>query len=581
VTNKSAPKVYLKGVARANRRDGGYYWYAWRGGPRLRGEPGSPEFIESYHAAHQAAGRRHAIGIPPDNDKTLGSWSSEDFCLYCGTVIVREGRIRGGRRYCDDDCVREARNKRNRRTGSRPDEVRGHEDIMRLAIELNRPAETLRALAELNDPFYIRPSRIRDAEWFADVWQRFGLGKQRHVHGMHYALVVRTKGEVVMPNGQSYENTRECDNYLARAARDARYLGLIPPESIADHRNSEVKIHHRLHGEPAVGGAEESDVPDFHVPEIDLSFPEPPRLAISKPVIPQRYMVEIWVEKSTQNDILDPLGVQYGVNVFPGLGQSSETRCRELVERAQRAGKPVRILYISDFDPAGDNMPVAAARKIEFWIRMLAPDLDVQVRHVMLTAEQCRRYQLPRKPIKAGERQIPGWESRHGEGATELDALEALYPDEFRRIVVNEIERYFDGSLEARIDEVHANVTAQLESINAEVNTEHESAIASARAAYRDLLDRVNARLRQVEEEFRREFEDLAERENSRARAIAELLDGRSPDLDAVKWPEPVQGDEDPNPLFDSARDYIEQIDRYKQHQGKPTERRRRAKGPG
>ena len=27
------------------------YWYAWRGGPRLRGEPGSPEFIADYYAA--------------------------------------------------------------------------------------------------------------------------------------------------------------------------------------------------------------------------------------------------------------------------------------------------------------------------------------------------------------------------------------------------------------------------------------------------------------------------------------------------------------------------------------------------
>jgi hypothetical protein len=27
------------------------YWYAWRGGPRLRGEPGTPEFMASYNEA--------------------------------------------------------------------------------------------------------------------------------------------------------------------------------------------------------------------------------------------------------------------------------------------------------------------------------------------------------------------------------------------------------------------------------------------------------------------------------------------------------------------------------------------------
>jgi integrase len=43
-------RVELKGIAKvtAKRRT---YWYAWRGGPRLRGEPGSPEFIASYNEA--------------------------------------------------------------------------------------------------------------------------------------------------------------------------------------------------------------------------------------------------------------------------------------------------------------------------------------------------------------------------------------------------------------------------------------------------------------------------------------------------------------------------------------------------
>ena len=48
-------RITLKGLFRARSKlaDGTYknYWYAWKGGPRLRGEPGSPEFIASYHAA--------------------------------------------------------------------------------------------------------------------------------------------------------------------------------------------------------------------------------------------------------------------------------------------------------------------------------------------------------------------------------------------------------------------------------------------------------------------------------------------------------------------------------------------------
>ncbi len=47
--------MQLKGIASATKRlaDGRRvkYWYAWRGGPRLEGEPGTPEFIASYNAA--------------------------------------------------------------------------------------------------------------------------------------------------------------------------------------------------------------------------------------------------------------------------------------------------------------------------------------------------------------------------------------------------------------------------------------------------------------------------------------------------------------------------------------------------
>jgi hypothetical protein len=46
-------KVDLKGVAAVTAK-GRTYHYAWRGGPRLRGEPGSAEFIASYQEAHDS-----------------------------------------------------------------------------------------------------------------------------------------------------------------------------------------------------------------------------------------------------------------------------------------------------------------------------------------------------------------------------------------------------------------------------------------------------------------------------------------------------------------------------------------------
>jgi hypothetical protein len=48
-------RVRLKGINSKRKRlaDGRVvtYYYAWKGGPPLRGEPGTPEFVASYNAA--------------------------------------------------------------------------------------------------------------------------------------------------------------------------------------------------------------------------------------------------------------------------------------------------------------------------------------------------------------------------------------------------------------------------------------------------------------------------------------------------------------------------------------------------
>ncbi|MGB7827927.1 MAG: integrase, partial [Pseudolabrys sp.] len=48
-------RIRLTGLNRVTKRlaDGKtrVYWYAWKGGPPLRGEPGSAEFVASYNEA--------------------------------------------------------------------------------------------------------------------------------------------------------------------------------------------------------------------------------------------------------------------------------------------------------------------------------------------------------------------------------------------------------------------------------------------------------------------------------------------------------------------------------------------------
>ena len=239
------------------------------------------------------------------------------------------------------------------------------------------------------------------------------------------------------------------------------------------------------------------------------------------PRVAQRYHLEIWSEKSTMNDILLPLGERYRLNVITGTGDLSATACRNLVDRAEESGRPVRILYISDFDPGGVSMPVGVARKIEFEIYKRGLSIDVEVRPVVLTHTQCIELGLPRTPTKEDDSRAPGFEKRFGEGATELDALEAIYPGKLAEILIAEIKRYFDPTLDRRVAKAASDLEDDLDLANDEIANQYAFEVAPLEA-------------------------ELAE----------------------------IQGD--PDPLFSSRRPYIKQIDRYKHHQGKPTSRKAR-----
>jgi hypothetical protein len=210
------------------------------------------------------------------------------------------------------------------------------------------------------------------------------------------------------------------------------------------------------------------------------------------------------------------------------------------------------VLYISDFDPAGLSMPVACARKLEFMIRDGGLDIDLQLRPVVLTKEQCEHYRLPRTPIKETERRAGAFEARFGGGATELDALEALHPGELQRLLVVEIERYYDTDLASEIRNAASEIEDEISDINEEVIAEYQPQI----------------------DELEAEADDLNDKIKSLWHAIETELINRAPDIEGIEWPEPSDGDPDPDPLFDSNRDYMEQLDRYKLHQGKTTRER-------
>jgi hypothetical protein len=110
----------------------------------------------------------------------------------------------------------------------------------RLGIRRNSAKELI-VLAPDNDPFYKgTPAHVRDAEWFADIWERFGYERDVHLRRVHYRIL---PSGLALPDGRPYENTESCWCQLCIASAAARILGLVDVEAIVDHRNDDPVIN--------------------------------------------------------------------------------------------------------------------------------------------------------------------------------------------------------------------------------------------------------------------------------------------------------------------------------------------------
>lgn len=380
------------------------------------------------------------------------------------------------------------------------------------------------ALAPQNDPFYCgTPGDIDKAKWFARLLRDAGLSNT-HLRRVHYWAVSQSP-QIALPNRitwnkkkdwtDTYTNNDACWKYLCQASKLARYLGYVDVEDIVDNKNPD----------PHVFAEYSSSEPGYYIdiPHLDNWYTITQNFNLSN-VLP--YHLEIWCEKSTMNDVLLPLCEVYRANLVTFEGEVSVTACQDLINRAREAEKPVRVFYISDFDPAGKSMPVAMSRKIEFLNRYDL--LDIRVMQVTLTAEQVYTYNLPRIPIKDTERRAEKFENVFGVGATELDALEALHPGALADIVTDAMAPYWSDEAKAELD-----------SLEEQLQTELDEKVNAITDKYKKELDAIRGLVQELKQ-IKIDLEDYT--------------------LDTF---EPLT-DEDEDWLFDSQRDYLEQLQMYK-----------------
>jgi hypothetical protein len=133
-------------------------------------------------------------------------------------------------------------------------------------------------------------------------------------------------------------------------------------------------------------------------------------------------------------------------------------------------------------------------------------------------------YQLPRAPIKEKDRRRGNFEETYGEGATELDALEALYPGEFERIVREAIEEFRDPELSRKVFKAEQEAREflrsewydQIESIYEDRLSRLKGQVQIILDGYKQQLEALNQELLQELEPFRDELNSLRQEREMR-----------------------------------------------------------------
>jgi hypothetical protein len=448
-----------------------------------------------------------------------------------------------------------------------------YETIKALAKERRLSVDDLLAMARKNDPFYFgTPADWEAARWFKGVWDRFGYhtaGFPVHLRRIHYRLVSQERPIELWFDHKPYINTETCWENLGTAVKAARYLGLVPFDGFIDARNPETEVYVPEQGDGPRVEIEALDGVLYGLPFLPLrDLPALPRLALRGYEGRQRYHIWIFAEKTTMHDILRPLCRQYQVNLLAASGQLSIPQVYRAACRIRDDGRPARILYLSDLDPAGDSMPVAGARKLEWFqhftqspLREELADIDVRLEKVAITRQQGDDYNLPRTPLKESvSSRNKDWANRHGEGGLELDALEALHPGALRRIMTRALSKYFDGGLEGRVYSARKDVERALGERGQRAVVDLQGRIEAVKSQYDALRKEIAPRLQAL---------DTAAQETWDAVTAALREESREIDLDDWPIPEAAEAEEDDEPLFKSDRTYDEQLAAYKAFQGR------------
>ena len=398
----------------------------------------------------------------------------------------------------------------------------------------------LTVLAIQNDPYrQDTPAGHEVARWFAEQIQRFVQFGSVHLRGLHY--LISSSDDVLKVNGKPYENNDLDWTWLQEhASKAARWLGYVAWDRIIDQRNERPKIY--VPDNETRTGWKAGEGAFIQMPvSAEAALPRPWASFEAR----QAYRIILFGEKTSLDSILLPVAQQVGGELLLPTGESSETMVAEMASRIAADGRPAVILYFSDFDPAGRQMAVSVARKVQAHRDLSYPELTIELHPVAMTLEQVKRYGLPSTPLKETERRADRWREVMGHEQTEIDAMIALHPNELRRIAQDAVRPFFDRTLKGR-------------ALEAQQEWEQEAnARMRAHPRYREALSRLSDAIDTLREAPADTLHEASERFEALQQELGDQL-AAGIDLPEIVLPEPeIDTSTVPRPLFTTDDDYV------------------------
>jgi len=414
-----------------------------------------------------------------------------------------------------------------------------HEQIKQVLLEQGKQQglNTTEMKVLSRDPFFVGSDKeYVEARWAAGLWDRMMSSRRKalHLRGFHYWIM--SQG-INKPDGGKYAHGADPAkdwSFLLRASQMARYLGIGKWENLVDLKHPDPKDYDNYF----VGsGLERSGEVDIQT-ELNTKFEGIvgeflQELLHSAPRYSgdgyQMYHNEVWCEKGSMGFVIEPACRKYEACYQALVGQSSVEKVNMAAERAVRAvkaGKKVRIFYISDWDRYGASMVSAVARKLEF-MTLGEQDMDMKLCKLALNDDQINKFKLPKAP-------------KHGEAVVELDALEAIHPGELGKIVEQALRPYFDEEKPKIVNEENRRIRDKVKEI---------------------LEEKLQAPLEEA-------FQNI---DISNIAGEVKLTDAIDPEFESPKPGHDVD-DSGINWMFDSGRDYWTQFEQYKLYKGEREE---------